>query len=104
VWQGKRLMGEVTRQDDDGTEYVVTAGGRIFTGNPREGYAPMVDDEEPESVAEGLGKVANNMANTNGVEDNMRRYGTKGYLMRVAVVLIVVLVVIAVLYAIVSAM
>ncbi len=26
------------------------------------------------------------MANTNGVEDNMRRYGTKGYLMRVAVV------------------
>lgn len=97
MWQGKRLMGEVTRQDDDGTEYVVTAGGRIFTGNPREGYAPMVDDEEPQSVAEGLGKVANGMANASGVEDNMRRYGTKGYLLRVALVLLVIMVVLLVL-------
>ena len=97
VWQGKRLMGEVTRLDDAGTEYVVTSGGRIFTGNPRIGYVPMEEEEDPKSVAEGLGDVANNMTDLSGVQDNMRRFGTKGYLMRVALVLLVIMVVLLVL-------
>ena len=48
-------------------------------------------------MAEGLGDVANNMADLSGVQDNMRRFGTKGYLMRVALVLLVIMVVLLVL-------
>ena len=57
----------------------------------------MEEEEDPKSVAEGLGDVANNMADLSGVQDNMRRFGTKGYLMRVALVLLVIMVVLLVL-------
>lgn len=90
VWEGQRLMGEVTDVDEEGVETVTALDGRVFKGNAKEGFH-LYDPEAEARAAEEAALAAEREEQEARLQEEKGRLGLASVLVILAVVIVMIL-------------